>query len=371
MNLVFTSSEVDSLSESAQDKKLLSIIDKLTQGIRLSKEDGITLFNSQDRQTIYALANYVRKKKTGDSIFFASTLFIHPTNLCELSCQFCSFYSKPGWKNAWFLTPEEIEKKVAQFLPIGLKEVHIVGGLWRECDLNYYQDVFQRVHKLDPLIHIKALTAVEYDFLANLHQISVEEVFEKMMSWGLGSLPGGGAEILVEAIRKKIAPGKINTERYLEIHRIAHKLHLKSNISMLYGHIETPEHIIEHLDRVRCLQDETQGFKTFVPLKFQTPNNALGKRQDRLSFKDDLLIYAISRLMLDNVPNLKVLWNYVGMDTAKQILNAGGNDLGSLALEEKIATMAGGVQIKVDRFFMQELIKKMDRNPIEIHSGEE
>jgi CofH subfamily radical SAM domain protein len=349
--------------------ELQEITEKVLSGKRLSCEEGLRLFQSENKEEIIQLANAVRKKKVGDTVYFATTLYIHPTNLCELSCPMCSFYAKPGWAKAWFLTPEQVEEKIRKNLDMNLTEIHVVGGLWRECNLDYYKDVFARIKTIDPNLHIKALTPVEYHFLAKIHGIEVEEVFDRMMSYGLGSLPGGGAEILVEEIRKKIAPQKITSDEYLDVHRTAHKKGLKSNITMLFGHIEEPEHIITHLDRVRMLQDETGGFQTFVPLKYHVENNALGKRTDRLKFKDLRFIYAISRLMLDNIRNIKVLWNYVGIDEAIQILDCGANDFSATQVEEKIITMAGGIQIKMTEEFISSCIQKANRTPKKINSG--
>ncbi len=351
---------------------LREIAQKVTNKERLSAQEGLSLLKIQgesEREGVRALADFVRKNKVGDTVNFASTLYIHPTNLCELNCPFCSYYAKPGWEKAWFLTPDQIEKKILQHYPKGLNEIHIVGGLWRDCDLEYYEEVFARIKKIDPNLHIKALTPVEYDFLANHHGISVEEVLKKMMGFGLGSLPGGGAEILVEEVRKKIAPGKISSDRYLEIHALAHKLGLHSNITMLFGHIETEEDIITHLVKVRELQDITSGFKTFIPLKFGEENNALGKRKSRLKPKDVPLIYAVSRLMLDNFSHLKVLWNYLGVDEAMEILNWGGNDLSSTNFEEKIIAMAGGAKVNMDENTMTSLIRGIGRIPRMVHTG--
>jgi aminodeoxyfutalosine synthase len=348
---------------------LETIQNKLKNNERISCDEGLELLHLPDSELLGKLADSVRAKRAGNTVYFANTLYIHPTNLCELSCPMCSFYAKPGWEKAWFLTPEQVEKKVRDNLHRNLTEIHIVGGLWRDCNLDYYKDVFTRIKAINPNLHIKALTPVEYDFLSKIHGISIEEVFKRMMSWGLGSLPGGGAEILVEEIRKKVAPGKITSDEYLHIHKIAHSLGLHSNVTMLFGHIEEPEHIITHLDRIRRLQDETGGFRTFVPLKYHVENNALGKRKDRLKPKDVRRIYAVSRLMLDNIRNLKVLWNYVGIDEAVAILSYGANDLSATQIEEKVITMAGGVQVKMTDDLLQDLIVKAGRTPKKIHSG--
>lgn len=346
---------------------LAEIERKVACGERLGAEEGLYLLEVADERVVRGLADGMRRKVCGDVVYFASTLFVHPTNLCELSCPMCSFYAKPGWKNAWFLTPEQIEEQVRAHE--GLTEVHVVGGLWRECDLGYYKELFERIKNVNGSLHIKALTPVEYDFLAQLHGLSVEEVFMQMMSWGLGSLPGGGAEVLVESVRKQVAPQKISSERYLEIHRIAHSLGLKSNITMLFGHVEENADLIEHLCRVRQLQDETGGFQTFIPLKYHDENNALGKRKGRLKEKNIRKVYAVSRLMLDNVRNLKVLWNYVGIEMAQELLSWGANDFASTSLEEKVIVMAGGIRVKMTKELISKYISDVGREPQEIHSG--
>jgi aminodeoxyfutalosine synthase len=361
-----------SLIEQMPTPFLESIAEKVLDKKRLSPEEGLRLLGTEEPLQIEAirkLADAVRRAKVGDIVHFASCLFIYPTNLCELNCQFCSFYAKPGWEKAWFSTPAEIEEKIRRRLPDGLTEIHIVGGLWRDCDLHYYEDLFTRIKKIDPKLHIKALTPVEYHFLAEMHQISIEEVFQKMIGWGLGSLPGGGAEILVEEVRTKIAPGKISSDTFLAIHDLAHRLGLFSNITMLFGHIETHEHILAHICRVRDQQDKTGGFKAFIPLKFGQENNALGKRKKQLKEKNIPLLYAVSRLMLDNIPHLKVMWNYVGVQLALELLNWGGNDLSSTNSEERVIAMAGAPAVVMDREMMSSLIRNKGRIPRLTHSG--
>lgn len=359
----------ETLVSEAPTPELQAIAAKVVEDQRLTPEEGLILFETEHDQTVCDLADYARHKRVGDTVYYASTLYIHPTNLCELSCPMCSFYAKPGWDTAWFVTPEQAEEQVRKHYDEDLTEIHVVGGLWRECDMPYYQEMFTRIKDIDPNLHIKALTAVEYDFLAKLHNISIEEVFTRMMSWGLGSLPGGGAEVLVEKIRKQIAPQKITSDQFLEIHRRCHQLGLKSNMTMLFGHVEEFEHLVEHMCKVREIQDETNGFQTFVPLIYHDENNALGKRKKRLKPKDPKRVHAVSRLMLDNVPNLKVLWNYLGVDTALDILQAGGNDLSSTNTEEKIIVMAGGIKVQMTPQKMDMLIEGIGREPKKIHSG--
>lgn len=357
------------LKLAAGDLNLIRISEKIIQRERLSFSEGLTLYHAENREFLRALADYSRKEKCGDTVYYASTLFIHPTNLCELSCPMCSYYAKPGWETAWFFTPKQVMEKIQAVHPRGINEIHVVGGLWRDCNLDYYEELFTSIKAFDPKLHIKALTPVEYDFLAKHHQIPVEEVFKRMMSWGLGSMPGGGAEILVEKIRKQLAPQKITSEEYLEIHKIAHRLGLKGNITMLFGHVEEPEDILTHLIKVREVQDETGGFQTFVPLKYHEENNALGKRKNRLKHKEIRGVYALSRLMLDNIRNLKVLWNYTGVESSLELLQWGGNDLASTAFDEKIITMAGGVQVEMTESTMEKLILSIGRRPQKVHSG--
>lgn len=341
---------------------------------RLSPEEGLWLLKIEDASTrskVRLLADEVRRQKVGEEVRFASTLYVYPTNLCELNCQFCSFYAKPGSKNSWFHTPDKIAKQIRDYYHEGLNEIHIVSGLWRSCNLTYYEELFSRIKEIDGTLHIKALTPVEYDFLAKIENISLQKLFEKMISFGLCSLPGGGAEILIEEVRRKIAPGKISSDRFLEIHALAHKLGLSSNITMLFNHIESAEDIIEHLCKIRAQQDKTGGFHTFVPLNFNTKNNALGKRENRLNKKDIPLVYAVSRLMLDNISHLKVLWNYVGVEEALEILNWGANDLSSTNFQEKVVATAGGAKVAMDRVTMTALIERCGRIPKFVHSGED
>lgn len=350
-----------------EEHRLIS--EKVLEGKRITPEEGLFLATYPDEQPLISLADEVRRQKAGDTVHYATTLFIHPTNLCELSCSFCSFYAKPGWKTAWFLTPDQIMEQIRACKDADLNEIHIVGGLWRECDLNYYEELFTKIKSFNPSLHIKALTAVEYDYLAKLHKIPVEGVFKKMKAWGLGSLPGGGAELLGEEIHKKLAPQKISGKDFLDVHKIAHSLGIASNITMLYGSIEEWADLVEHLDLVRKTQDETGGFNAFVPLKYHEENNALGKRKNRHKQKDARRVFALSRLMLDNIKSIKVLWNYHGVEQSKELLNCGANDFASTALDEKIIVMAGGLQFKMDEKTIQEIIQSQHRIPKKIHSG--
>jgi len=363
---MLVSEEAVDLAGSMPTQILADIALKVQKRQRLSPEEGIYLLNTKEAKAVKTLANYVRSSSVGDVVYFSTTLFIHPTNLCENSCPMCRFYAKPGWKSAWFLTPEDIEAMVRARYLEGITEVHIVGGLWKECDLHYYQDVFKRIKGIDTNLHLKALSPVEYHFLAKLHHLSLEEVFHRMISWGLDSIPGGGAEILVEEVRQQIAPQKISSDEYLDAHKIAHRLGLKSNVTMLFDHIESYDDIITHLCRVRELQDVTGGFQAFIPLKFCKEDNALGLCLERLKPKDVHRIFAVSRLMLDNIPHIKVLWNYVGIKEAQEILDYGANDFGSTALEEKV--IGADAQVKITASRIYDLIEAKGRIPQHVDS---
>ena len=366
---VLTYTNLGTLCDQMPNSTFRSIAEKVLTGQRIDGKDALSLYEYADEEPLRLLADARRQLLAGEIVYYASTVYIHPTNLCELSCPMCSYYAKPGWSSAWFQTPQQAFDKILPYIQEGAEEIHVVGGLWKETDLPYYKELFSLIKKENPQLHIKALTPVEYDFLARLHGISVTEVLQKMIGYGLGSLPGGGAEILNEEVRRAIAPQKIDSNQFLEVHAIAHSLKIPTNITMLYGHVEEPHHIVEHLEKVRIQQDQTGGFHTFIPLKYHTENNALGKRTKRLKPKNAFRIYALCRLMLDNIPNIKVLWNYIGPEAAQQSLYWGVNDLGSTAFEEKIIKMAGGTEITMQAKELQDIATAAGRPYQQIHSG--
>jgi aminodeoxyfutalosine synthase len=348
---------------SSAPKELRAIAEKVSEQRRITPEEGVLLFSTPHLSFLQQLADFSRARKAGNTVLYTTTLYVYPTNICELSCPMCSFYAKPGQAKAWFLTPEEIENKVREALKDGFFEVHIVGGLHRRCSSEYFRNVFQRIRALNDRLPIKALTAIEHAYLARISNLSLEEWFKQLVSWGLTSIPGGGAEIFDDAIRCKIAPQKGTANDFLEAHRTAHRLGIPSNVTMLFDHIETPEHIIAHLDTVRRFQDETGGFDTFVPLKYQPAHNALSRIVASMPRKDCRRVYAVSRLMLDNIRNIKVLWNYLGLQGAKELLMWGGNDLGSVTLGERVATMAGGPTLLMTEDLLKQTIFDLDRTP--------
>lgn len=351
-------------------KSLLNIRDKIQDHQRLSFEDGLSLINENSPEHInfiIRLADQIRQERVGDIVFYSSTLYLYPTNLCVFNCSFCSFYAKQKTNpNAWFYSPHELVEKLKPYLE-SIEEVHIVSGCHPKCDLDYYSSLFSLIKEQNPRLHIKGLTAIEYDYLTKLHNISLTTVFLTLKKAGLDSLPGGGAEILTDAVRQRISPQRISSQEFLNVHRTAHQCGIRSNITLLFNHIESPTDIISHLESVRATQDDTGGFKTLIPLKFAEHGNALGKllrkRRHRLQIPINLL-FAVSRLFLENVPNIKALWNYLGLETALNLLSCGANDLSSTHTGEKVFKMSyDGEVITMNPAGMEALIIKKGKIP--------
>jgi CofH subfamily radical SAM domain protein len=354
----------DLMSKSPDELK--RIIDKVALQQRISTDDGLYLLTCQHGDLVHALANFNRKQRVGEEVLYSSTLHLYPTNLCELACPLCSFYALPSNPKAWFFTPEQLLEKIHPVLS-ELSEVHIVGGIWKECTTEYYQKLFHLIRQTSPTLHIKALTAVECDYLAKHSHLSIENILSMLLDAGLSSLPGGGAEILVDRVREIIAPKKLSSQEFLNVHKCAHSLGIPTNMTMLFGHIETPEDIISHLDEVRKLQDISFGISSFVPLKFLPENTRLASIP--CMPKDPCRIFSVARLMLDNIDNLKALWNYFGLSTAIQLLHCGANDLGSTAFEEKVSYTAGSKQEKMTESMLQQTIRSSGRIPRKTASG--
>ena len=316
------------------------ISQKVYRGERLSCEDGLRLLEGDDILQLGQLADFVRQKKHGDQVYYSMNLNINPTNVCVLTCDFCAFARLPREEGGYTFTVDEIEEKVRQLLPYGLDEVHIVGGLHPKLKLDYFEELIRRIKTLNPSLHVKAFTAVEIDFFAKLNRMSVEEVLTRLKQAGLETMPGGGAEIFSDRVRKLLCPTKISGEGWLRVMRMAHRLGIRTNATMLYGHIETPEEIIEHLLALRTIQDETGGFNAFVPLAFHPEHTDMVHLPPTTGY-EDARIFAVSRLMLDNFDHIKGLWTYLGDKMAQVLLHFGVDDLGGTLLEEKIVHAAG------------------------------
>lgn len=365
-----------SLPETSKVKKsLINIKNKVLNNERLTLRDGwelLTASEPDDINYITALADLKRYLVVGNNVFYSSTFYLYPTNVCDFNCSFCAYYvKKKDDPKAWSYSPEELIEQLKPRLPF-ITEVHIVSGCRPEYDFEYYKTLFSLIKQTAPELHIKGLTAVEYDYLSRLHGISIETVLLELKKAGLDSLPGGGAEILVDEVRQKISPDRISSERYLEIHRIAHQIGLRSNVTLLFGHVESPRDILIHLDRIRDTQDQTGGFKTFIPIKFADLNNALGKLLKRRNHVNSLpipLLFATSRLFLDNIFHIKTLWNYLGIDTALKLLSCGADDFSSTHIGEKVFRMASsGEVLKMNSEGMEALIKKQGKVPCQTNS---
>lgn len=325
------------------DSKLLDIIEKTEKGERLGFEDGLRLMESKELLTIGYMADLVRKRKNGDYAYFIVNRHINHTNVCENLCRLCAFGKKAGEPEAYTLTLDEVEKKAIECKKQRVSELHIVGGLNPDLKLGYFQEMLKRVRRALPGVVIQAFTAVEIDYFARSENISVREVLKRLRDCGLDSLPGGGAEIFSSRVRDIICNKKISGERWLEVHEAAHNLGMRTNATMLYGHVETPAERIEHLIKLRDLQERTGGFLAFIPLAFHPGNTGLeGMGLSRTTGYEDLKVLAVARLMLDNFDHIKAFWVMIGPKLAQVSLAFGVDDIDGTVVEEKITHAAGG-----------------------------
>jgi len=320
-------------------------LERAISGEELSYADGLELMNYDNLHILSAVADIKRKQLVGDTVTFAASYYMNYTNVCAASCQMCAFYRKEEAEDAYTLTPEQIEQRVSIAESLGATEVHIVGGFHPKLPLEYYEDMIKIIKKNHPQLKVKALTAAEIFYLSKLTKNSTKEILSRLKSAGLDSMPGGGAELFHPEIRGKIVRGKCSGQEWLDTIEQAHNLGIKSNVTMLYGHIEKPEHIIDHLIKIRELQKKTGGFITLIPLKFSLDNTELEKEHlvnNECSSVYDLRIIALSRLMLANVlNNISVYWVAYGKKLAQVALSNGGNDLVGTAFSEEIYRAAG------------------------------
>ena len=344
----------------------MDIADRLEAGERLSFDDGVRLFEAPDLLAVGWLANRERERRHADQTFFNQNIRIEATNVCVASCLFCAFARlKPGDQGAYTMSLEEAWDKVRDREDQALTEVHVVNGLHPDLPFSYYVELLQGFKRIRPNVHLKCFTAVEIAFFADLYGMSDEQVLRELMDAGLDSLPGGGAEIFAERVRRKISHDKCGTERYLAIHRTVHQLGMRSNVTMLYGHIETPAERLDHMLRVRDLQDETEGFQAFIPLAFHPDNNQMRKLPAPTA-ADTLRVHAVARLMLDNVSHIKAFWIATGVDVAQTALWFGADDLDGTVHEERIYHMAGArTPEAMTTHEIGRLISAAGRQPIE------
>ena len=320
-------------------------LDRALAGEELSYNDGIELMNYDNLHLMGAVADITRKKLVGNTVTFAASYYMNYTNVCAASCQMCAFYRKDGADDAYTLTPQEIEQRVGIAKQLGATEVHIVGGFHPKLPLEYYENMMRTIKKSHPELNIKALTAAEIYYLSKLTKNSTKEILSRLKDAGLDSMPGGGAELFHPDIRGKIVRGKCTGQQWLDVIEEAHNMDIKSNVTMLYGHIEKPEHVVDHLIKIRELQKKTNGFITLIPLKFSLDNTELEQNNlvnNECSSVYDLRIVALSRLMLANVVNnISVYWVAYGKKLAQVALSNGGSDLVGTAFSEEIYKAAG------------------------------
>ena len=322
--------------------ELQALAAKVRDGERLDAADATLCFETPHVLYLGQLANHVRRRMHGDAAYFNVNRHINPTNICVYTydCKFCGFAALAGERHAWQMTHEEVYEHAAEQGGDRVTEFHIVGGLHPDLSFDWYLEMMRGLKERFPSVHLKAFTAIEIGWFAKLEKISVRDVLERLHDAGLGSLPGGGAEIFHTEVREVICNGKLDADEWFEVHRTAHQMGIHSNSTMLYGHIEKPVHKVDHLMRLRDLQDETGGFNAFIPLAYHPENNYMGLELHTTG-SDDLRHIAASRLVLDNMPHIKAYWIMIGPKLAQVALSFGADDIDGTVVEETIYHMAG------------------------------
>ena len=361
-------SSIDALINYTTDTDLKLIAQKVKNQQRITDEEGITLFEKASLAFAGALANYIREQLHGDTTYFNRNFHIEPTNVCVFSCAFCSYSRLYAHRDeGWELSIEQMMELVKKYDGKPVTEVHIVGGVHPKMNLYFFVELLQKIKAHRPDLHVKGFTAVELDYMFRKAKLSVAEGMKILHEAGLDSLPGGGAEIFDEEIRKQICEDKVDAAGWLDIHRHAHLLGMHSNATMLYGHIENYAHRLDHMDRLRKLQDETGGFNTFIPLKFRNKGNDMSHVAES-SVVEDMKLYAVSRLFMDNFPHIKAYWPMLGRQSAQLTLSFGVNDLdGTIDDSTKIYSMAGSEEQhpSLSTTELVALIKQVKREPVE------
>ena len=361
-------SSIDTLINTTNHTGLKSIAEKVKQKIRISDEEGILLFEKASLSFVGTLANFIRERLHGDTTYFNRNFHIEPTNVCVFSCKFCSYsrlYAKK--EEGWELSIDQMLDIVKTYDRKPITEVHIVGGVHPKMNMAYFIELIQKIKAHRPDLHVKAFTAVELDYMFRKAKLTVEEGMRQLNEAGLDSLPGGGAEIFAPEIREQIAADKVDGDGWLHIHEVAHNLGMHTNATMLYGHIEKYEHRINHMSRLRDLQDKTGGFNTFIPLKFRNQDNDMSYVLES-TIAEDMRLYAIARIYLDNFAHLKAYWPMLGRDNAQLSLSFGVNDIdGTIDDTTKIYSMAGSEEQTpaMNTAQLVTLIKQAKRRPVE------
>ena len=350
------------------DPMFKDIVSKIEARERINSAEGLLLFEKAPLAVVGTMANFIRERKHGDKPYFNRNFHIEPTNICVFSCKFCSYsrlYSKR--EEGWELSIDEMFEKVKSYDKEPITEVHIVGGVHPKMDISFFAELLKKIKAHRPTLHIKGFTAVELDYMFRKAKVSREDGMKLLHDAGLDSLPGGGAEIFDTDIRNKISADKVDAEGWLNIHAIAHQLGMHSNATMLYGHIENYAHRIDHMDRLREMQDNTKGFNTFIPLKFRNHDNEMSNVAETTAI-EDMKVYAISRIYLDNFPHIKAYWPMLGREQAQLSLSFGVNDIdGTIDDSTKIYSMAGSEEQNpsLTTEELVSLIKQVGRKPVE------
>ena len=360
--------QIQVVVDAQEDLILKAIGQKIIQNERISFEDGVALFEKASLPYVGALANWKRNELHGDNTYFNRNFHIEPTNVCVFSCKFCSYSKLYAHKEeGWELTIDQMMDIVRSYDGKPVTEVHIVGGVHPKLTLSFFLDLMRAIKAHRPELHIKAFTPVELDYMFRKAKVSVKEGMRLAHEAGLDSLPGGGAEIFHPDVRKIICDDKVDANGWLEIHQTAHELGMHSNATLLYGHIEKYEHRVDHMERLRQLQDQTKGFNTFIPLKFRNKDNEMNAVPET-TMLEDLKMYAISRLYLDNFSHIKAYWPMLGRQVAQLTLSYGVNDIdGTIDDTTKIYSMAGSEEQNpaMSTLELVRLIKQAKRTPIE------
>lgn len=349
----------------SSDPAIQAITEKVIAGERLSQDDGLLLDAKADLHTLGYLANIVRERKNGNAAYYNTNIHLNPTNVCVYRCRFCAFRADLKDEKAYTFDEPMIRERVLEGQAAGATEIHVVGGLHHKKKFDWYLDVVRTIHETCPRIHIKAWTPVEISWFSFITKKPIRWVMEQMIDAGLGSMPGGGAEIFDPEVRRQLCEHKADGDVWFDVHRTAHELGLRSNATMLYGHIEQSEHRIDHLLQLRKLQDETGGFQTFIPLAFHPDNTELAdiRKPDGLF---DLRVMAVSRLMLDNFDHIKAYWIMLGEQTAQLALSYGADDIDGTVVHELIYHDAGAETPEgktVEE--LHQLIREAGREPVE------
>jgi aminodeoxyfutalosine synthase len=350
------------------DTSMKLIAEKIENEIRITPEEGLMLFEKGSLSTLGAMANFIRERRHGNFTYFNRNFHIEPTNVCVFSCKFCSYsklYSKR--EEGWELSVDEMMEKVKAYDGQPITEVHIVGGVHPKMDIYYFADLLRKIKTHRPDLHIKGFTAVELDYMFRKAKLSREEGMKLLHDAGLDSLPGGGAEIFDAGIREQICADKVDAAGWLDIHATAHQLGMHSNATMLYGHLENYAHRVDHMEQLRNMQDRTKGFNTFIPLKFRNYDNEMSHLGEVTAI-EDMKVYAIARIYLDNFNHIKAYWPMLGREQAQLTLSFGVNDIdGTIDDSTKIYSMAGSEEqapsMSTDELVA--LIKQVGREAVE------